>query len=225
MKRAWTATVATLTLALSWGCGGYTEYVTNTAVGSGRFATESRPAAGFTAVAVSGAGHVIIEQTGVESLHVTAEDNILPFVRTEVRGGRLFLGFEPGVSVNTTRGVEYRVTVVELSEIEASGASRVEVLHVDTGELTARLSGASSYSSAGIAEDHRIDLSGASRCEAGDLVSREVTASLSGASYGLVRVDDRLVASASGVSILEYIGHPAVEASVSGGSVVRPFAP
>ncbi len=225
MKRAVPATAATVALALSWACGGYTEYVTTTAVGSGRLVTESRPAGGFTAVSVSGAGHLIIEQTGVESLQVTAEDNILPFVRTEVRGERLFLGFEPGVSVNTTRGVEYRVTVAELSEIEASGASRVEVLRVDTGELIARISGASGYTAAGIADDHRIDLSGASRCEAGDLVSREVAASLSGASYCLVHVQDRLVVSASGASILEYIGHPVLEANVSGGSVVRPIVP
>jgi hypothetical protein len=225
MKRAVVATLVTVALALSWACGGYTEYVTTTAVGSGQLATESRPVQGFTGVVVSGAGRVIIEQTGVESLQVTAEDNILPFVVTEVQGDWLLLGFQAGVSVNTNRGVEYRVTVAELSEIEASGASRVEVLHVDTGELTASLSGASSYSAVGVADDHRIDLVGASRCEAGDLVSREVTANLSGASYGLVRVQDRLEASASGASILEYIGHPTVEASVSGGSVVRPVVP
>jgi hypothetical protein len=224
MNRTLPVAVVTAALALSWACD-CTEYVTTTAVGSGRLVTESRPAAGFSGVAVSGAGHAIIEQTGVESLQVTAEDNILPFVRTEVRDGRLFLGFQPRVSVNTTRGVEYRVTVAELTEVEASGASLVEILRLDTGELTARLSGASSYHAAGIADDHYVDLSGASRCQAGDLVSREVTANLSGASYGLVRVRDRLVATVSGASILEYIGDPAVEARVSGGSVVRPLVP
>jgi hypothetical protein len=224
MKRTVPLTVVVAALAFSWACD-CTEYVTTTPVGSGRLVTESRPAAGFAAVAVIGAGHVIIEQTGVESLQVTADDNILPFVRTEARDARLFLGFEPGVNINTTRGVEYRVTVAELAEIEASGASRVEVLRVDTGELTVRLRGASTYHAAGVADDHNIDLSGASRCEAGDLVSRETTASLSGASYGLVRVRDRLVANARGGSVLEYIGHPALEASVSGGSVVRPLVP
>jgi hypothetical protein len=222
MKRATRAAAVSVGLVLSWACG-FTEYVTTTAVGSGRLATESRPVHGFTAVAVSGAGHLIIEQTGVESLQVTAEDNILPFVLTEVRGGRLHLGFEPGVSIHATRRVEYRLTVAELSDIEGSGASRVEVVHLDTRELTTRISGASSYTAAGIADDHRIDLSGASRCEAGDLVSRDVTASLSGASRCLVHVQHRLVVSASGASTLEYIGHPAVEANVSGGSVVRPL--
>jgi hypothetical protein len=225
MKRAVPAAVVSVALALLWACGGYTEYVTGTAVGSGHVVTESRPVRGFTAVAVSGAGHVIIEQTGVESLQVTAEDNILPFVLTEVRGGRLLLGFEPGVSVNTTRGVQYRITVAELTEIEASGASRVEVLRVDAQTLTARMSGASSYGAAGIVDDHRVELSGASRCDTEDLVSREVTASLSGASYGLVRVRDRLVVNASGASTLEYIGDPAVALNVSGGSVVRPLDP
>jgi len=225
MKRAAPAVAVSVVQALLWACGGYTEYVTGTADGSGRLVTESRPVRGFTAVAVSGAGHVIIEQTGVESLQVTAEDNILPFVRTEVRGGRLILGFEPGVRINTTRGVQYRITVAELTEIEASGASSVEALRVDAETLTARISGASSYSASGIVDDHRVELSGASRCDAEDLVSREVTASLSGACYCLVRVHDRLVVNASGASTLEYIGDPAVAVNVSGGSVVRPLDP
>jgi hypothetical protein len=224
MKRVVPATAAIVALALCAACGCYTEYVTGTAaMGSGRLATETRPVQGFTGVVVSGAGRVVIEQTGVESVEVTAEDNILPFVVTEVRGGWLLLGFQAGVSVHTTRAVEYRITVAELTGIRASGASHVEVLRVDTGELTAQLSGASSYRATGVADDHRLELSGASRCEAAELASRFVTATLSGASYGLVNVDDRLVVRASGASTLEYIGEPIVEASVSGGSQVRAF--
>ena len=223
MKRTIAGTASCVALALLWGCDCWTDSVTGTtAIGSGVMVTESRPVRGFTAVVVTGAGHVVIEQTGVESLQVTAEDNIMPFVSTEVRGGRLFLGFEPGVSVSMSRGVEYRISVAGLTEIEASGASRVEVLHVDTPELTARLVGASSYRAAGIADDHHLELVGASRCEAGELASHTVTAHLTGASYGLVRARDRLVVRATGASTLEYFGNPVVDAIVSGGSVVRP---
>jgi hypothetical protein len=222
MKRMIAATTTCAAVTLFWGCDCWTDAVTGTAIGSGHLVTESRPVQGFSAVVVSGAGHLTIEQTGMESLQVTAEDTILPFVVTEVRGGRLYLGFQRGVSVRTTHGVEYRVTVGELNGIEASGASRIEVLHVDTPELTARLSGASSYTAAGVAHDHWLELSGASRCEAEDLISRTVSANLSGASYCLVRARDRLVVRASGASIVEYFGNPVVEVSVSGGSVVRP---
>ena len=54
---------------------------------------------------------------GAESLEVTAEDNILPFVSTEVRGDRLYLGLQRGVSVSMSRGIEYRLTVAELTAI------------------------------------------------------------------------------------------------------------
>jgi hypothetical protein len=223
LKRAHAAaTVVCGTLVLLWGCDCCTNSVTGTAVGSGDVVTESRPVQGFSEVAVSGAGHLIVEQTGVESLEVTAEDNILPFILSEVRGGRLLLGLQPGVSVSTAHGVRYRVTVAALSEVVASGASRVEILRVDTPELAVRLSGASSCDAVGSADRHHLDLSGASRCETGDLVSREVRASLSGASYALVRALDRLVVTASGASTLEYFGNPVVEASVSGGSIVQP---
>jgi len=212
-------------LAFVWACdGGHHHHhrdFYSTATGSGHLATESRPVQGFTSVAVSAAGHLIIEQTGVESLEITAEDNVLPLVQSEVRSGRLVLGFEPGASVTATREVLFRLTVRDLTGVEASGASRVEVRGVDTPELVILVSGASDFSATGRAESVQLGISGASRCEAPDLRSRGLIADVSGASYALVQVSDSLVANASGASVLEYLGDPALVASVSGGSVVR----
>lgn len=199
--------------------------VTGRANGSGDLATESRPVGGFTAVSVSGAGHLIIEQTGVESLEITAEDDLLPHIRSEVVGDQLRLGFAPGVSVTGSREVRYRLTVRDLEGIEASGASRVEAHGLNTRELACVFSGASSFDASGSADAHVIVLSGASRADAPNLRSRVVTATLSGASYGLFRVSDALAATASGGSTLEYFGDPAVVRTVSGGSVIRRVGP
>jgi len=226
MKRTTLAAAVSAALGLLGACSSSTSNgVTGTATGSGELATESRPVQGFTAVSVSAAGHLIIEQTGVESLEVTAEENLLPVIRSEVRNGQLLLGFEPGVSVTATREVLYRLTVRDLAALEASGASRVEARGLDTPELASVFSGASSLTASGAADAHTIVLSGASRAEAPDLRSRVVTATLSGASYGLVRVSDSLAATASGASTLEYLGDPVVVTSVSGGSVVRRVGP
>ena len=212
-------------LALVSACGGSHQNVCATVVGSGRLATESRPVQGFAAVSVSAAGHLIVEQTGVESLEITAEDNVLPLVRSEVRNGRLVLGFGPDASVTATREVLFRLTVRDLTEIEASGASRVEVRGADTPSFTLRVSGASEVSATGIADHVRLDLSGASRCRAPDLRTREATAHLSGASYARVRASDSLVVNASGASVVEYLGDPVLVANVSGGSFVRRAGP
>jgi hypothetical protein len=225
MMRTPRACVLGAALALLWGCDGYHHHhhhnPSGTVIGSGHVVTESRPVEAVTSVSVSAAGQLTIEQTGTESLQITAEDNVLPYVLSDIRDGRLFLGLEAGTSVTVTHPIRFHLTVRDLTGVEASGASRVEAREVDTADLTIQLSGASSLTATGFADRQQLDLSGASRCEAPDLRSRVVGASLSGASYGLVWASDSLVANASGASVLEYLGDPIVEAHVSGGSMVR----
>jgi hypothetical protein len=227
MRRAILTAALSGSLALLGACNGTNDTVTNEpapgspVMGSGRLVTEARPVAGFTAVSVSGAGNLIIEQTGVESLQITAEDNILQLIQSEVTDGRLVLGPVPGATFNTNLGVEYRLTVLDLDDIEASGASRVDFPSVATAELALTLSGASAFTGTGTVTTQLIDLSGASRYEAPSLQCRDVTAVVSGASYALIRVSDLLTANVSGASTLEYLGDPVVEAEVTGESTIR----
>jgi hypothetical protein len=69
--------------------------------GSGHLVTESRQVSGFDSVLLSGAGELILDQTGVESLTITAEDNIIGELTSDVVGGQLILGTRPGVSIST----------------------------------------------------------------------------------------------------------------------------
>src|SRR5262252_10451573 len=66
----------------------------NAVAGSGKIVTEPRTVSDFSAVSLSGSGHVIVEQTGTESLTVTADDNLLPYIKTEVHGNTLELGLK-----------------------------------------------------------------------------------------------------------------------------------
>jgi hypothetical protein len=222
MKKLLTLCVA---LALSWACGGSDHGICSNVVGSGNLVTESRAVTDFAAVEVSAAAHLVVEQTGGESLSVTAEDNVLPLVRSEVRNGRLILGLEPNAGVTITREILFRLTVRDLAEVEASGATRVEMRGVDSAELTLRFSGASSVSARGAVDRAILTLAGASHCEAPELRTRVLTATVSGASYALVRASDFLEANVSGASVLEYLGDPRLGTSVTGGSLVRRVGP
>jgi hypothetical protein len=225
MKRAVLVVGVGLALALLGACSSSSNSVTGSPTGSGDVATESRPVSGFTAVSLSGAGHLIVQQTGVESLQITAEESLLPLIRSDVVDGTLILGFQPGTNVSTTREVVYRLTAAQLTALEASGASRVELSGLATVVFGTVLSGASSMTASGTADTHALVVSGASRLEAPDLATRVVTATLSGASYGLVRVSESLTVTASGASTLEYHGDPVVLMNVSGDSAVRRVGP
>lgn len=227
---------ATLGLTLLAACHSY-DYVSGpdspayvptppaTIVGSGVAATETRPVPGFTAVSVTAPFRVVLAVGAPHSLEVTADDNVLPLVRSEVRGDTLYLGFTTSISLTRAREIVCRVTLAELRLAEGSGAAVLDAHGIDGDRLVVRLSGASSGFSSGAVGELTLDLSGASRWTGPTLRARAVGARLSGASFALLRAIDSLRAEASGASTLEYLGDPVVVSSVSGASVVRRVGP
>src|SRR4030095_14010684 len=77
-----------LMVLIAGGCVG--DFVT--VKGSGIARQESRQVHDFSEMSLSGSGEVFIEQTGKESLTIEADDNLLPYLETEVQGGALTLG-------------------------------------------------------------------------------------------------------------------------------------
>ena len=211
------AAVLLVTLA---GCSDWTGPHADV-VGNGRLATQARPVAGFDGITLSGAGRLLIEQTGRETLTITAEDNILPFLTSDVRSGSLILGTVPNVSLSPTREIVYRLEVRDLYEIVVSGAGDIEAMGIDTPELHVVVSGAANVMVQGVADWQDLVISGAGHYAAHELFSLIATVTISGSGSAVVRVSDRLVASVSGSGLVEYIGNPWVDAEVSGTGTVR----
>jgi hypothetical protein len=191
--------------------------------GSGFLVTEARGVSGFDGITVSGAGLVIVEQTGYESLHITTDDNILGYIVTEVRGGMLVMGPRSNTNFSPSDGIVYHLTVRSLNEISISGAVEVEALDIDTDGLIVHISGATHVDVAGAVDWQDVQTSGASSYWGRDLFSRVATVQSSGSSAVVVNVSDHLTASASGVALIEYVGRPRVTGSVSGGATIRRY--
>ena len=193
--------------------------------GSGRFISETRPVTAFATIAVSGAIRVQVEHGDAESLTITAEDNILELVESVIAGDRLTLGFRPGAGSVQNHGVDVHIGVRGVRGIDASGASRVDVSGLHGGDLRITLTGASQFTGTGAVDRLDADLSGASRMTAPALAARVASVTLSGASTALLRVLESLIGSASGASLLEFLGDPFVEVQTSGASLVRRAGP
>lgn len=189
--------------------------------GSGHLVTESRSVAGFHGVQLAAAGEVVIDHTGFESLTITAEDNLIGELTSEVIAGRLVLGVRPGVSISASQPILYRLTVRVLDELTISGAGSILASGIDTAELSIVLSGAGRIDASGSATSQSLTLSGAGRYEAANLPSREASVTLSGAGHAIIRVRRRIEGTISGSGVLEYYGDPEVAVTVSGSGVVR----
>lgn len=204
--------------ALTGGC------IMDAIAGSGNVVTESRPVSGFRAVSVGGSGQLFIEKGAAESLTVTADDNLLPYIKTEVRGDQLQLGFRDSMSgpnVQPTRGIVFRLTVKALDELHVSGSGSADVRGIDGPRVRLRVSGSGEIAAQGAVNDLEVGISGSGRYLGDRLASNRALVDISGSGKALVNASDRLDVDVSGSGDVVYIGAPQVSRHISGSGSVR----
>jgi len=189
--------------------------------GSGNVITQSRSITDFQAVSFNGIGHLVIEQTGTNSLTVTADDNLLPVLVSNVVNGSLRLGVARDTNIGRVSQIVFHLTVVSLDALSAAGAATIEATDIDGETIDIHLSGAITASISGHADRQDISLTGASTYQASALDSREVVVDAVGASSVTLRVSERLDARVRGASLITYIGDPVVTVDGPPGSVQR----
>ncbi|MBE0661991.1 MAG: DUF2807 domain-containing protein [Bacteroidales bacterium] len=207
--------------------------------GSGRISSETREVSSFDAIEISGAFHVYLIQGNNESLVIEADDNLLQYIESGVRGGRLYI--EPRAFSFRNPTLKAYITFRDLDEIRASGAVKItgetslefgRLLISTSGasdidlelygeRLELKVSGAGKTHIDGEVEKTIIRLSGASKLNAESLYVEKMDINISGAGSANVRVEDELVANISGAGNIRYIGDPRVHSKVSGAGNVK----
>jgi len=188
--------------------------------GSGNVVTEERDVSGFTAVSLQGIGELFVDQTGTESLAITADDNLLPYIKTRISGDKLIISIEENTTFNNVSELTYHVTVANLDELELDGFGQVTVSNLNGESLSVQLDGAGSITVSGEVDRQTVEINGAGGYDAAELKSQEATVTHNGAGLAVVQVSDQLDAKINGIGTVEYIGDPQVTKDVSGlGSV------
>jgi len=210
-------------------------------LGSGEIVTETRHISGFTTVELSGIGTLIIEQGGKESLEITAEENILKYLKSDINGRNLRLGVDDFVSIEPTKEIIYHLTVKKLETIEISGLGNIEIKTLETSgldfkisgsgnayignlqaeSLNLQISGLGNIEIGGSVEDQRIELSGAGNYNAKDLKSSKARIEISGTGKATVWVENELDVELSGMGNLQYYGSPILSTEISGMGTVK----
>lgn len=191
--------------------------------GAGESVTQTWQVEDFDAVQVEGIGHVIITETGRETLSITGEKNILSQLVVEVRDGALVVGQRPRVDLHPNRDLIIKIEVKELGRIGGAGAVSFKVVLDWEESLFVTLSGACTIEAAGTVDVLDLRASGVTRFRGQDLISRVAYLSVSGVAGAVVWATERLEATASGVSFIRYIGSPELHVSISGLASVGPY--
>ena len=211
--------------------------------GSGNLITETRTVSGFNAVELSGIGTLIIEQADKEALEITAEDNLMSHIKSNVSGSKLHLGGEDFVNLRPAKDIIYRLKVKNLRQIESSGLGKVEMKKLETDNLAIEISGNGRVSLdnleaktlmleiSGLGDisingkiiSQQIEISGAGNYNAPNLASETARVEISGTGTAILWVTKQLDLDLSGAGTIHYYGSPLINSDISGSGTVKNF--
>jgi len=208
--------------------------------GSGKMITEERQAMAFTKLNVSGDFDVHIKQDSVSGVSITADDNLIQYIKTGVEGdeltvkskdnicssGRFVLNIRVrDVSAISTSGAVNLSSTGKLNtkdlELNFSGESKI-TLDINSGNLKTGGSGSTELNLTGQATSHTVDVSGSLTLNALNLVAGKYSIETSGDSKCKINVLNELNVSSSGSSDVEYRGNPTkIHEDKSGSSTLK----
>jgi hypothetical protein len=186
--------------------------------GSGTPKTETRAIADVTEVQLDGVGALEIADAPTASLTVTADDNVLPILTTNVSGGKLTIATSKSVRPKTP--IVYRLSGPNIHAIALRGAADVHASALHGDDLTVTLAGTGNVAVGGTAKSLHVRLSGAGNIDAAALVVKDAHVDVSGVGDAIVNATDSLDVDVTGAGSVHYRGAPRITKRVSGvGSV------
>lgn len=183
--------------------------------GSGTATSEQRTLGGFNSVEISGAFAVTIQCGESPRASVSGDDNIVPLVKTDVRGSRLLVYTEQDIDPRTELSVD--IMTPRIQSVSASGTSSVDIRKVQGEQLTIVLSGAGKIKANGSVHYANIVATGAGEISTRDLHATTLGITMSGAGKADVFATDTLDVTIAGAGSVNYYGDPKeVKKSITG---------
>lgn len=174
--------------------------------GSGSAKEESRSLPAFHGLEVDGAYTVRIACQKDQSVEISADDNLLPLILTEVHDGILRVTSKKSICASAP--MTLTITVETLDLIRSSGANEFQVADLKGESLEVDLSGSSNMTLDGAVDRLAAKIDGASGLLARQLKTKQVAVAISGAGSAEVHASERLQGDISGVGSIRYAGNP-----------------
>jgi hypothetical protein len=197
------------------GCSYVSRFSVKSITGSGKTITDKRYVSDFNALEVEGAYDVTVECGQPTSLEIQADDNIMPLIKTELRGSKLVISSQERFNVGHSPVI--KITAPDVRDISLPGASNLSVSNVKNDSFSLSIRGASSARCSGETKSLSVSMDGAGSGDLRDLRAENAKVSLNGAGQVLVFVTGQLDAKINGVGTIDYYGNPkTVNQSING---------
>jgi hypothetical protein len=206
--------------------------------GSGNVVSEVRQVKGFDAVTLAGSGDVYVTQGDQEGIKIEAEDNVMPYLKTELHGSTLtiYLDTKNGEIVQPTRPMRFYVSIKQVNALTVSGSGSMtseaitsksldltitgsgetNIKNIKADHLSTSISGSGTCSLNGEAASESLTITGSGSCSTNDLASQDVRINVSGSGKAQVMAANTLDVVITGSGEVVYSGSPKVSQRIVG---------
>lgn len=187
--------------------------------GNGHIKSDERKIGGFANIDARGA-FLINWQKGAPSLRITTDENLFPYIESEISGNTLHLRNREQIRPSHRITVNIASPTREAARI--TGAVKLVASQLTGPQFAVEGTGASSMSLDGSIDRLLADMTGASDLKAAALQTKTAEISIQGAGDAEVAVAEKLKVAISGAGKVTYSGNPPmIEKHISGAGSIR----
>jgi hypothetical protein len=192
-----------------------------TVAGSGRLVAEQREVASFTRLRVGTAIKATVIVGPDVTVQVTADDNLLGSVKTDVTAGRLDVSLSAGAQPSTE--VQVAITVPNLEDLEVNSAASASATGINSSSFEAEADSAGTLTARGNADSVNVTATSAGSADVGGIPAQTATANVGSGARATVNAQISVGGSVDSGGILHIEGQPQnVNVTTnSGGAVIR----
>ncbi|MBC9795967.1 head GIN domain-containing protein [Sinomicrobium weinanense] len=206
--------------------------------GNGNLTTEERKTGSYDKIGVAGMFDVDLVSGKEGNISITAEENLLEYIETEVQGNLLKIKTQKGVNLRPHKKIVITVPFEDISEVSLAGSGNIVGkdlikandfetnlagsgdidLFVETEDLESNIAGSGDIKLRGKSNVYEGNLSGSGDIDAYELITEDAEVSISGSGDIRLHCNQKLKARVSGSGNVLYKGNPAKEDSKVSGS-------
>ena len=212
--------------------------------GNGKIIEKTRQVGNFESLGVSGSFDVVLVKGQEGKIELSVEENLEPYLVTEVEGGTLKVRWKKGTNIRSTKNTKVTVHFEEIGGVALAGSGDIisrDVLttekmkialagsgdirlELNAGAVSSDVSGSGDIELNGTCKSFEAAVAGSGDIEGYELKAETADLKISGSGTIHANVEKEIVARISGSGNIRYKGNPKIEdIKVSGSGNVSTY--
>lgn len=175
--------------------------------GNGKLTTENRSIEPFSEINTNGPFTISLTcSSKKESLDITADNNIIPLIKTLVKDSTLFIFVTKPLS--SENEIKLTIAAKSINKLKVNGSTNLNASNVSTKVLTLNSEGSGDITLSGNAKDFSLLISGSGTADTEKLLTENTRLEIDGSGEATIHATKTLDIKVDGVGSVSYSGSP-----------------